>query len=260
LTRLLTPYPEANAFVDALRDGIEGALAHEITGIYVTGSIAWGGFDPAISDVDLLVATVEHLSADRIDALRVMHEGLREHTPPLSHRVDVLYLPPSALRPSGGAHPVHPVLDSHRFEIEPHWSDHAFSRHIARERGIALYGPPPADVIGPVSPDELRASARDQLRHGWRRNLEPEQQEWLSHRHRQAFATLTMCRALHTLATGDLLSKPDAAAWALSTLDRRWHPLIERALPWRYDRTPDDTSEVKAFIRWILEQAGINHS
>ena len=49
----------------------------------------------------------------------------------------------------------------------------------------------------------------------------------------QAFAILSMCRALHTLTTGTIASKPTAAAWAKTHLPSRWTPIIDAALTWQ---------------------------
>ena len=49
------------------------------------------------------------------------------------------------------------------------------------------------------------------------------------------FAILTMCRALYTLACGEVVSKPQAAAWAREALGTPWVQLIDRALLWRHD-------------------------
>ncbi len=65
-----------------------------------------------------------------------------------------------------------------------------------------------------------------------------------------------MCRALHTLATGTVVSKP-AATWATAHLGPRWSPLIARALSWRHDARPGDMAEMLSFVRWTVERAAM---
>ena len=70
----------------------------------------------------------------------------------------------------------------------------------------------------------------------------------------QAYAILTMCRALYTLQHGTVVSKPVAARWAQETLGERWAALIERAAAWRHDAPLDELNETLDFIRYTLER------
>ena len=84
--------------------------------------------------------------------------------------------------------------------------------------------------------------------------------EHISNRFYQPFAVLTYGRMLHTLATGTVVSKPAAAAWAQARLDPRWSDLIQRAVadrpdPSRRARTPadpDDVAETLEFMRHVI--------
>jgi hypothetical protein len=76
----------------------------------------------------------------------------------------------------------------------------------------------------------------------------------------QAYAVLTMCRALYTLRHGDVVSKTAAARWAQEALGQPWEGLIERALAWRRDELSSgessvlDMAETLGFIRCVLDQ------
>jgi hypothetical protein len=63
-----------------------------------------------------------------------------------------------------------------------------------------------------------------------------------------------MCRACYTLELGALCSKPQAAAW-VETRYPAWKPMIERALAWLADHTPDDVADTLAFLREALRLA-----
>lgn len=73
------------------------------------------------------------------------------------------------------------------------------------------------------------------------------------------------CRMLHTLATGKIYSKPDAVQWGQSTLDEKWHSLIQEAWEKRenqYQRASvtapdDDVSRTIEFIRYALNLSDI---
>ncbi len=67
----------------------------------------------------------------------------------------------------------------------------------------------------------------------------------------RAYAVVTMCRVRHTLESGDVVSKPEAARWALEHVGPRWHDLIGRAAGYGecgYDETV-------AFVRETLASA-----
>lgn len=122
--------------------------------------------------------------------------------------------------------------------------------NIVREHGIVVWGPPPATLIDRVPSQEMRAAVCERLRDFWSKQLSGP--EWLSTRAYQAFAVLTMCRTLYTLSQGDVVSKPEAAAWACQALDPQWRPTIERALLWRKEHIQDDMSEMLAFLRFAV--------
>ena len=74
-------------------------------------------------------------------------------------------------------------------------------------------------------------------------------------RWKQPYLVLTLCRALHTVATGTVGSKREAADWALGALDPEWQGLIQQALddrpdPWgrvKQDSTPELVARTRAF-------------
>ncbi len=77
---------------------------------------------------------------------------------------------------------------------------------------------------------------------------------WLRTAEYQAFAVLSMCRALFTLAYGAIASKPTCGRWALGALDARWSTLIGWALAWRKSPQTDRLDETLAFMREALQQ------
>jgi hypothetical protein len=93
------------------------------------------------------------------------------------------------------------------------------------------------------------------LRDFWQAQL--TESEWLRSRDYQAFAVLTMCRALYTLSQGAVVSKPEAAAWACQTLDPKWRPVIERALIWRHQHAKDDLTATLDFLRFAITRAQV---
>lgn len=246
-----TGYPAVDTLLTRLLTDVQRALGDELVGLYLYGSLALGDFDPGSSDIDFLVATRGVLPFATLTALDSLHQQLAASSLAYAHRLEGSYIPLQALRrydPSDNTHPTIGVDWS--FGLGPHKTNWIIERQIVREHSPALYGPPPHDLIDPVAPAALRAATREMLLGFWAQQLADP--EWLRARDYQAFAILTMCRALHTLAEGAVVSKPRAAAWAKRALDPAWTPLIDRALAWRHDHSPDDMGEMLRFVAWAV--------
>src|SRR5574339_374301 len=70
-----------------------------------------------------------------------------------------------------------------------------------------------------------------------------------------AFAVITMCRVLHALNTGRIVSKPTATQWARSRLADPWKQLIDKAVAASKHEDPADLLDgTLDFIRYIKEQ------
>ncbi|MBA3600955.1 MAG: DUF4111 domain-containing protein [Acidobacteria bacterium] len=78
---------------------------------------------------------------------------------------------------------------------------------------------------------------------------------WINSDEYQAYAVLTMCRALFTIENGTIASKPVSARWALETLIERWKDLIEKASAWRHGKQLNKLDETLDFIRYTVDAA-----
>ena len=125
-------------------------------------------------------------------------------------------------------------------------------RHVLREHGVALVGPPTRTLIDPASPDDLRQAVASILRQWWKPMLEDSTR--LQNVFYRCYAVLTMVRMLHTLDHGTIVTKPTAARWAIATLDPRWHPLIHAARAWS-PVTPPELDATRALIRETCRRA-----
>jgi hypothetical protein len=252
--------PSVTPLVDALLADVVGALGDNFVGLYLTGSLALGGFDPETSDVDILVVTGEPLSDAEFAEVRVLHDRI----PPDANRYeipyDVTYIDRATLRrfapgrrhvKIGHSEPLH--HGDHR----PNW---VLERWTVRDHGVIVAGPDPKTLIDPVSPEELCQAVRDELRHrlrSWTEGLWPLAE--LEVRAAQAFEVETACRALHTLRSGAPGTKNEAQHWALRNLPERWHDLIRWAGQHRADALRDNTltNEALAFLHWAVSEADI---
>jgi hypothetical protein len=233
---------------------VQRALPGKVAGFYLFGSLSLGDFDPQSSDVDFLIVTTGELSEKELAKLKEMHAGIAASDLPYCKRLEGSYIPLAALRRYDPDMASHPTIGADwEFQVAPHGSNWILERHILREHGVVVWGPPPENLIDPVPLHERQGAVCKQLAGFWQQQIKgPEEPEWLRPLHYQAFAVLTMCRALYTLQHGDVISKPAAAAWALQSLDPKWRPLVERALEWRQRHEADDLSDTLRFIRYAV--------
>jgi predicted nucleotidyltransferase len=249
-----TPYPVLNLLLDTLRKEVQILLGDLMVGVYLHGSLAIGDFDPLRSDIDFLVAVHEVIPERLVGELGNTHASLITSRLPWVEKLEGSYIPVEALRRYDPVNSKHPALRvDGSFAIDLHGPDWIIQRHVLREKGISLYGPNPKTLIDPVSPDAVRWAARETLLEWWALQLEKPFR--LLKRDYQAYAILTMCRALYTLEHGEVVSKPAAAKWAVNVLEDRWQGLIERSLTWHPDEPLEEMEEVLAFIRWVIEGA-----
>jgi predicted nucleotidyltransferase len=250
----LTVDEEIDELLRDLLGRMRAALGGKLVGLYLYGSLAAGDFDRRSSDIDLLAVTSADVDAGEFERLREMQQGfVREHAE-WDDRLEITYLSSESFKSSGGCAGRAAVVspgEPFRFkEAEAHW---LIDWRTARERGVALFGPDPKTFIGPVSKEEFRRAVRGQAER-WRGWWEGE-----IDRAGQAYAILTMCRALHAHETGEQASKLRAARWAQGQLPQ-WASLIEDALLWRAAWRDDGGErtavfpETAEFMRLVIER------
>lgn len=249
-----TPYPDINALLGLLLQRVQAVLGARFVGLYLHGSLAGGGFEPGRSDIDFLVVTAGELSMETQAALAAAHAQITASGLPWADHMEGSYIPLEDLRRYDPARASHPALRvDGSFAVDFHASDWIIQRHVAREKGIVLAGPPLKSLIDRVSPDALRQAAVGILLEWWEPMLRDS--HLLRDNEYQAYAVLTMCRVLFTITNGEVASKPEAARWAHRTLDPRWRGLIERGTAWRHGMRMNALEEVLALIQYTVDYA-----
>lgn len=252
-----TPYEAVNILLHRLRTDVEAILGAELVGIYLYGSLSLGDFNPTSSDVDFLVVTQHELSQEQIAALQKMHTDIAASALPFAQEIEGSYIPRAALRCFNPNDCHHPYINSHdeqgiTLRVEHHGQDWDIQRHIVREHGVVLVGPPPDTLIDPIAPQTIQAGVRELLFGWWGEVLAGT---LLSQEEYQRFAIQTMCRMLYTFEHGTIASKPVAMRWALATLEPRWASLIEWAVAYIPPPPDQPIDDIRDLIQYVMARA-----
>jgi hypothetical protein len=253
--------PGLSSFLGLAVSSWRSALGPNLTGVYLHGSISTGAFNPRTSDLDVVVTTRVVTDSEANERIKEVHRAMHGWGEDRwADRLEAMFIPASALGTAGipriAALELHP---DEGFKVQPLGSDFMIQKRILRQHGITIYGPKIARVVAPVTNGELRDAVIGNLREWWLPQLEYPGQ--FLKRGYQAYAVLTMCRTLCMLTTGELVTKPEAASWAMRGpyLDV-WHPLIESAVAYPGGLQPDERLATLDFIRFTLDEAGIGHA
>jgi hypothetical protein len=249
-----TAYPHINEVLETLLSQMQQILGDKLLGLYLYGSLVAGDYDDDTSDIDLLAATAGEIDPAEFNALKKMQDDFVVLRPKWQDRLEIAYLSLHALKTfKTQASPIAIISPGEPFNIKDAGKDWLVNWYVVREKGVTLFGPPPTTIIEPISKEEFIEVVKEHLV-WWR--------EWIDEMHTrgsQAYAILTMCRALYTVKNGEQLSKLRAALWAQQELPE-WASTIKNALVWRklsreenvvYDPTLPET---RRFVHFVIDR------
>lgn len=255
---MVTNYPHINEILDWLLSQMQSILGDKLVGLYLYGSLASGDFDDSVSDIDLLAALADDLTDEDFAQLDAVHNQLVHNHPERQDRIEIAYLSRHGLHTfKTQASPIGIISPGEPFHIIQAGHDWSVNWYMVREIGVTLFGPPPTDIIEPISQTEFVQVIRWHMA-AWR--------EWITdieRRPAQAYAIITMCRGLYTIRNGKQVSKLQAAVWANTQLPE-WASLIDKALAWRLawndptiniPASPDETAETRRFVNTMIDLA-----
>lgn len=249
---MVTPYPDVNQVLDLLLTRASAILGEQLTGLYLYGSLSSGDFDPRSSDIDFAFVTEAVLPPETIAALEAMHREIWASGLKWAAKLEGAYVPISLIRRHNPHGPVIPTVNEGAFYLAQLGSDWIIQRHVIRECGVVLAGPDPQTLIDPLSPDDIRQSVLGVLREWWFPML--ENQSWLAEHGSvyHAYTVVSLCRALHALQHGTIVSKPVAAQWAQEQFPA-WKDLIAQALRSQHGEHPAFLNQTLAFLVFTNE-------
>jgi hypothetical protein len=249
----LAPHPDIYDILIRLAGGLAETLGDRLVGFYLTGSLTYGDFDRGSSDIDYLVVMNEPVSDGHRRALVTLHEAIGELHPEWRERIEGSYITrdmlPSIMPPKKGR----PYVNGGAFwdPDPPYGNEWLLNLYVLSECGVALIGPAPADLIGPVQIADVREASKCDLVEEWLPSADDPAAFGGSHF--QAYVTLTLCRILHRATHDGVASKRTASAWVKETYGEPWRSLVERAERWSHGFDMNSNADVRAFIRFTVQ-------
>ena len=215
-------------------------LGEDLIALYLYGSAVSGGFDPGVSDVDLVAVTrppVERLAPGALDDV---HRRAVERDPSWIDRLEIVYVAHATLRMPAGPDSVAVISPGEPLHLAGPASDWLQNWYLVRETAVPLLGPPAEQIIAPISKAQFLSAVRAYL--AYLRDLEP-----------LGYAVISACRAVCTLETGAPCSKQQGAQWIWQRMPE-WRWLIDTALGDRLSRgVPGFDPQTQAAARTFVE-------
>jgi len=249
-----TPHPDVNKLLNLLLADVKEILGDQFVGMYLYGSLSSGDFNPETSDVDFLVVTSDLLFNEIIARLEAMHKQTWAADLQRAGKLEGAYVPRNLIRRHDPTAAPCPTINEGRYYLDRLGSDWIIQRHVVRECGVVIEGPDPKTLIDFVSPSDIRGAVMGTLNEWWFPMLDDP--AWLRDHENgyRAFAVITMCRVLHALENGTIVSKPKAIQWARSRLNERRNQLIKSAVAVSQHKEQEvPLDETLDFIRFTME-------
>jgi|SRR5450755_385017 predicted nucleotidyltransferase len=242
--------------MQTLETELRSLLGENLLGIYLHGSLAQGGFQPARSDIDILVVSEQSIEPAVQRAIVEMLLRLSKAPIPL----DIYFLAKSAIFPFQQPLPYdlhynerlreryQALLRRDEWQNELDQRDPMLSIYLAvlHAHGITLAGKPIAEML-PVVPEQI---LRESLITATLLARDERMQDLVSF-------VLNACRTLAYLREGTLISKDEGGVWGEAHLPEQYSALIHQSLAlYRGDRLsrPVGRAALDEFAEYIKEE------
>jgi Domain of unknown function (DUF4111)/Nucleotidyltransferase domain len=256
----MTPYEDVNEVLARLSHGLTALLGEQLLGLYLTGSLTYGDFDPNSSDIDFLAVLSKELSDEQLSAITDMHERIGAAILRWATRLEGSYITKDMIATKDRPDTSRPYVNGGEINLYRYGNEWTINLYALQECGVALVGRAPIETFPHVEIEDVRAASRQDLIDDWLPKLaDPDafHQAGYDSNHLRAYAVLTMCRILHRATHDGIASKRVASTWVKETYGDPWRSLVEQAESWQYGKTMATDKEVKDFIEFAAQETGI---
>lgn len=229
MTQEMRTAADARALLDEVAAEYREILKENLVGIYEHGSLSFGCFSWAVSDIDFLAVVRRELRQDEKEVLIRALLKRREYAPQKGFEMSVVlseHLKPFVYPTPFELHYSESHLNAVREDLSAycarmHGCDRDLAAHctVTRAKGRTVIGEAIERVFGEVPREDYIDSIRFDVENAEKDILE-----------NPVYAALNLCRVLAAAKEGLILSKQEGGEWGCEKLDGRWKKLLQGAL------------------------------
>lgn len=247
--------PTLQAYISLVNQQLPGLMK----AFYVEGSIALGGFNERLSDIDFVAILNRRATPTEIECLRGIHKIIEKSYP--RWKMSGSYLQSDDLGRFDNE--VEPNLSYHDgvLRLQGHFELNSAEGWILKNHGIALVGPEPQDLPFTVDWDLLVKKMRENLNSYWASwTRRPNHIIVMFFDWGIQWTVLGVLRQFYSFQENRITTKAKAGEYALTCVPTRWHRLIREAINIRegqkrsaYQFRMVRTIEAVRFLKFIIQ-------
>ena len=247
------PPPPLDRILPVFVEDVRATLGAELVGVYHFGSAVSGGFDPDLSDMDVLVVTAHPVDEIDFELFRGVIERLQEREPAWAGRLDINFVGRDTLATfREGGRPFIEISHEDGLALQRRAEDWLETWYLARAADRPLFGPSPRSVIPPIEVDEFLQVMVDDV-HGFVSRIEFDWSDG-----KIGYRVMTLCRLLRSIETRAICSKQEGVDWAVARYPE-WAWLITaawevRASGERRHFTPDERAGLPRLLAFLADE------
>lgn len=246
-------YKDVDETLHSLMTGMTHVLGDNLVGVYLTGSLSYGDFNPESSDIDLLVLLRKPAAQEKLEALKQMHLQMERNNKKWAKRVECSYVSLDMLQEILPPKTPRPYIGEGIFYFEaPYGNEWIINQYLLYKHGIPLLGPDFKTLVKPINIEDVRAACIRDLFEEWQpKMMDPT---YLENSHYQSYLILNLCRILYTVMCHSTATKKVSASWARNEFAPQWNTLIQTAESWSYGKEMNLKEETIAFIQFVVNK------
>jgi predicted nucleotidyltransferase len=193
-------------FISCYKNMLLENCSNKIIGIYLFGSLAYGGFDKDRSDIDMVVITKTLLKGLELDSIKSIHKKLETINQKWSKRLEASYTPIDMLKEKDPPKDPRPYYGEIFYNEATYGNEWLINNYLLYNYGITLYGPEFKTLVNePINIKKIKEACIEDFYKEWEPKINDN--EWLSNSHYQSYIVLNICRILYTINKMELENK-----------------------------------------------------
>ena len=218
-----------NEFINIFKEKILENI-NNIIGIYIFGSLVYGGFDEKSSDIDLQVITKALLNEEEMEKIKNVHKEIIEINKIWGKRLEVSYTPLFMFKEKVIPVIPRPYYNGKFYEKAGYGNEWIINNYLILNYGQKIYGEDFKTLLNyEISIDNVKKSCVKDFYKEWNPKIKDE--KWLLDYKNQAYIILNICRIIYTIKNNKIGNKLESAKWVKEKYIK-WNSLIEEAEKW----------------------------